>query len=418
MNIVRLSFRKMTSRPLNTALSLLLLSMGVGMISLLLQVNSHFQQQMQANVRGINMVVGAKGSPLQLILSAVYHIDAPTGNISMREAFKLKNNALVEYGIPLSYGDSYKGFRIVGSTHEYPELYDVSVSEGRLWNKPFEVTIGASVSGKLGLDIGDEFIGQHGLTHQGADHDEFPYRVVGIMGNSNSVMDQLILTATESVWAVHHHVQNDQSTAAASDHDHNHHHDHDHVHGTELQDEDREITALLVKFRNPIGMIQLPRMVNEQTNLQAAVPVYELHRLFKLTGVGIDMFSAIAFILIIVSGLSLFISLLNAMKSRQYEMALMRTYGASRMQLVWLVVQEALLLSIAGYLLGIVFSRLGLFFVSKLIIDNYHYSFASWNWLMEETWLLLITIAIGLLAALIPAIRVYRIRISKTLANA
>ena len=135
-------------------------------------------------------------------------------------------------------------------------------------------------------------------------------------------------------------------------------------------------------------------------------------------GVGIDTLSTIALVIMVVSGLSVFISLYNALKDRKYEMALIRTYGATRWQLVWLVLQEGLLLTVTGFLLGILFSRLGLWLVSELMKASYHYEFSGWAWVAEEGWLLATALVIGLLASLLPAIRVFRIDISKTLADA
>jgi len=219
MNIFRLSLRNMTSRPLSTILSLILLTLGVGMIALILQVNRQVQDQMENNLRGIDMVVGAKGSPLQLILSAIYHIDAPTGNIDLQEAEKLRQNRLVSYGIPLSYGDNYLGYRIVGTSYEYPELYKASIAEGRLWQEPFEVSVGAGIASKLNLKIGDTFTGAHGLTASGESHDEHDYRVVGIFTYTNSIIDQLILTATESIWETHSHHEEPEESITQSGED-------------------------------------------------------------------------------------------------------------------------------------------------------------------------------------------------------
>ena len=163
-------------------------------------------------------------------------------------------------------------------------------------------------------------------------------------------------------------------------------------------------------------MIQLPRMVNENTNMQAAVPAYEINRLFNLLGVGVDTLSTIALVIMAVSGLSVFISLYNALKDQQYEMALMRTYGATRWQLVWLVLQEGLLLAGLGFLLGILFSRVGLLLISGLMEARYHYSFSGGEIIREEWQLLVASLVIGLLASLLPAVRAFKINISKTLA--
>ena len=394
---------------MGTVLSLILLTLGVGTISLLVQVNHHLQGYMKKNVQGIDMVVGAKGSPLQLILSAVFHIDAPTGNISLNETEKLLKNPLVEAGIPLSYGDSFNGYRIVGTDHQYPRLYGAGVLEGRIWQGTFEVVLGAGVAQNLGLKPGDSFVGTHGLGEGGEAHDAHPYEVVGIFENTHSVLDQLILTATESVWEVHHHEEEAHSHGAKD----NGHDDHGHS-----DTETNEITAMLVKFRSPMGMVQLPRMVNERTNMQAALPVYEINRLFGLFGVGIETLKIMAIVIMAVSGISLFISLYNSLKDRQYEMALMRVYGASRWQLAALVLQEGVFLSFTGFILGMAFSRIGLLFISWFIPEHYPYGFPGLMFIQDEFLLLLFAMGTGLLASIIPTIRVMTIDIPKTLSDA
>ncbi len=396
----------MMSRPMSTGLSLILLTLGVGMISLLIQVSHHLEEQMKTNVRGIDMVVGAKGSPLQLILSSVFHMDVPTGNISLYEAQKLKENPLIEAGIPLSYGDSYNGYRIVGSDHQYPKLYGGKVLKGHMWRTPFEVTLGNRVAHNLGLMPGDSFIGTHGLAGGGEAHGAHAYQVVGIFEKTNSVLDQLILTATESVWKVHDHEGEDHEEED---------HDHKKDSGT---GEEGEITAMLIKFRSPMGMIQLPRMVNEMTNMQAALPLYEISRLFSLMGIGVETLKIMALVIMVVSGISVFISLYNALKDRQYEMALMRAYGASRCQLAALVLQEGVFLSFVGFLLGITFSRIGVIFISWFMPENYPYGFPSLMPMQDELLLMFVSMGIGLFASVIPTVRVLTINISKTLSDA
>ncbi|ELR69410.1 hypothetical protein C900_05100 [Fulvivirga imtechensis AK7] len=413
MNIFKLSLKNIIASPLSATLSLILLTVGTGIISLLLHVNKLAREQMENNINGIDMVVGAKGSPLQLILSAVYHIDMPTGNISLAEAEKIRQHRLVASGIPLSYGDSHEGYRIVGTTHEYPEKYNAKLARGTLWKNPFEVTVGAVVASKLQLKPGDTFTGTHGLGEGGEYHQDHPYLVVGVFDHTHSVMDHLILTSLESVWDVHHDGDNELHHDHDDEASHSQHPDEHHESMS-----DREITAMLVTFRSPLGLVQLPRLVNERTSMQASVPTYELNRLFGLMGIGIDTLNVIAMSIIAISGLSMFVSLWNTLKNRKYEMALMRAYGASRWQVVWLVVQEALLLTGLGFLCGLLISRTGLWLLSSTVENSYHFKLPGWKFLPEEWVLLFISCAIGLIAALIPAIQAFHINISKTLADA
>ena len=404
MNIFKLSLKNIFNKPLSSTISLALLILGIGIISLLLQLNTLIKDQMDNNLKGIDMVVGAKGSPLQLILSSVYHIDSPTGNISLEEAEKISKNRMVGSSIKLLYGDNFKGYRIVGAEKKFIELYNGKIKKGKNLSKPFEVLVGSKVYSKLKIDIGDDLISSHGLRETGESHDDKSFKVVGLLEPSNSVIDQLIITLPQSVWDVHG----------------NHHHEeeHEHDHDEEHQHDGREITAMLIKFKSPMNIIQFPRQINETTNLQAAVPSYEISRLFKLFGFGIETLSYLAYLIIVVSGFSLFINLFNSMRERKYEMALIRTLGASRLQLSTMIIFESIILTISGFILGLLFSRFGVMFVSSLMEESINYNLSSFRILNEEYWLLLLSVIIGLLASLIPAVQVYKMNISKILADA
>ncbi len=413
MNIFRLSIKNIFNKPLSSAISLALLVLGIGIISLLLQLNSLIKDQMNNNLKGIDMVVGAKGSPLQLILSSVYHVDSPTGNISLEEAEKISKNRMVGSSVKLLYGDNYKGYRIVGAEKNFIELYNGIIKEGREWNSPYEVLVGSKVYQKLKINLGDELISSHGLRESGESHDDESFKVVGLLKPSNSVIDQLIITSPQSVWNIHETHDHDDEGENEHDHDDEHEHDHDDEH----EHDDREITAMLIKFKSPMNIIQFPRQINENTNLQAAVPSYEISRLFKLFGFGIETLSYLAYIIIIVSGFSLFINLFNSMNERKYEMALIRTLGASRFQLSIMIIFESLILTILGFILGLLFSRFGVMFVSSLMEESLNYNLNSFKILIEEYWLLVMSVLIGLISSLIPVIRVYKMNISKILAD-
>ena len=403
MSIFKLSLKNIFSRPMSSVLSIMLLSLGVSMISLLILINTVLKEQMDNNLKGIDMVVGAKGSPLQLILSSVYHVDSPTGNIPLKEAKAIENNKMVGYSVPLLYGDNYNGYRIVGTNSKFFELYELNIKSGNFFSKDFEVVVGSKIAERLNLNLEDEFISSHGLRETGEAHANSPFIIKGILEFSNSVADQLILTSPESVWEIH------------AEHDHDDEHDHEDEH--DHDDDEKEITAMLIKFKSPMNIIQFPRYINEQTNLQSAVPSYEISRLFKLFGFGIETFSLLAYLIILVSGMSIFITLFNSMKERKYDLALIRTLGGTRFQLSLMLIYESLLLTIIGFFIGIGLSRLSIIFISKIMDANFNYSLNNTGVLNDEWWLLTVSIIIGLVACLIPSIQVYRMDISKTLSD-
>ena len=440
MNISRLAFTNILSKPSTTLLSLLLMSLGVGIISILLILNNHIEKQLDNNLRSIDMVVGAKGSPLQLILSSVYHLDKPTGNISYKEAKSLNKNVLVDFTIPLSYGDTYKGYRIVGTNEKYFDLYNLELSQGKKWSRSMQAVLGSSVASNKNLKVGDKFFGTHGFDDHGHIHDNHAYVVVGILKQSYSVADNLILTNLKSVWQVHeehddceddhshdhsnHDHSNDHHSHDHSDHDHSHDHhshdhsDHDHNHDNHSYDDaNKMITAMLVKFKSPVGLVQIPRKINEETNMQAAIPLFEINRLTSLIGFGINTINIIALIIMLVSGISIFITLFNSLKKRRYELALMRVHGATRIQLIKLIFLEGLSLSVLGTFFGLLISRFSLVIISSFTNQNQSFTNIDLSMINSELALLIAALIIGFIASLIPALSVYRINIPKILSN-
>ena len=408
MNIFKLSFKNIFHKPVGTVLSIVLLTLAVGIISILIHVNASIENQMNNNLKGIDMVVGAKGSPLQLILSSVYHVDSPTGNISLADANSITRNRMVKNSTKLSFGDNYKGFKIVGTEKNFLELYKCDIEDGRIWKKSLEAVVGNKVAEILELKIGDEFTSSHGLGDYGESHEDSVFKVVGILKTSNSVADQLILTSLESVWDIH----------KEHDHDHDEEHDHDHDEEHDHGEDSKEITSILVKFDSPMNIISFPRYINEETNMQAAVPSYEISRLFKIFGIGFETLTYLAYLIMFVSGLSLFLNLLNSLKERKYEMALIRTIGGTKVQTSLMLFYESIILCIIGFIGGIILSRVGILVISNLLEESLNYSISIPLLLSNQEILLLIfSISIGILACVIPAVNVYNMNISKTLSD-
>lgn len=401
MNLFRISWSNLRDKPLNSFLSGLLMTFGITIISLLLLLNKQLDDQFRKNIKGIDMVLGAKGSPLQLILSSIYQIDSPVGNIPLEEAERLTRNPMIKTAIPLAMGDNYQSFRIVGTNKKYLDHFEATVAQGRLFQNDLETVIGPRVAAVTGLKVGDSFAGSHGLDKDGDVHGDTKYKVVGILNPTNTVTDQLIVTPVSSVWKIHEH-----------GHEEGEAHEGEEEHGEEHQ----EITSMLIKFRNPLGMM-LARGINSNSKLQAALPNIEINRLFSLLGVGVETLRGLAIAIMLISGISVFVSLYNSLKERRYEMALMLSMGATRAQLFGMLLLEGLVLAIIGFGLGILISRIGLWLFSNTVSQEYHYNLAAFGILPEEWALLGVAILIGLLAAALPAIGVYRMNISRTLAE-
>jgi putative ABC transport system permease protein len=401
--LLQLSLKNIFQKPLNAILSLLLFALGTGLISLLLLVNKQLEEKFDKNLANIDLVLGAKGSPLQLILCAMYHIDAPTGNIKLEEIkpFLNPNHPLFSAAVPLSLGDSYKSYRIVGTNASFSTLYDAKIKEGRFFEKTLEANIGANAANALKLKIGDTFKSNHGLINDGLDHEhEQKFQVVGILAPTGAVIDELILTPLESIWAVH---------------EHEHEHETGEIH--EEEHEEKMVTSLLLKYRSKTNFqaLNLPRNINENTNMQAASPAIELNRLYSMMGVGEKTLRILAVVIILVSGISVFIALFNSLKERKYELSLLRVMGASKQKLFLLILFEAFILALLGCIIGLIFSHLAMKIIAEQMKDAYRYTFDASRFLPEEMYLVFAAIGIGILAGLIPAIMAYRTTIAKVL---
>ena len=247
MKIIFIAWKNCWQKAGATTLTLLLLSFGVGIISMMLLLENQLSEKFNKNIKDIDFVLGAKGSPLQLILANVYHIDAPTGNIKVSEAQRIIKNPTVKEAIPLAYGDNYEGWRIVGTTPRYAEFYEVKLREGKVFETPFEVTVGSYAAKELGLKLGQTFKSNHGLDKDGEEeegHDQL-FTVVGIYEASGTVIDRLILTPVESIWEVHDHGDHEESPhnaiVSAEEHDAEEHEDgHDAEHTAEEGHADHE----------------------------------------------------------------------------------------------------------------------------------------------------------------------------------
>jgi putative ABC transport system permease protein len=415
MKTLALSWRYLWARPLATVLNLLLLTLGLAAFTLVLLTRAQLDRAFERDLKGIDAVVGAKGSPLQLILSGVFHLDVPPGNILLREAQALARDTRVAQLIPLSLGDSYRGFRIVGTTHDYPAHYGATPALGRLWQQPMEVVLGHQAALATGLAPGQAFAGAHGLADSGGAHahESHPYQVVGVLAACGCVLDRLLLTATESVWAVHevHHEQED----------HDDDHDHDHGHGKKKvqpkpEDDKREITVALVRYSSPLAAATFPRFVNSSTRMQAAAPALEITRLLRMVGVGADVLRGFAAVLLLTAGLSVFIALWSAVRERRTDLALLRMLGTPPRRVAALLLCEALWLAGLASVLGLLGGHLLTGLLGYLLAADQSLPLGGAFWLAQELWVPVLALMVAVLAALLPTLEAYRIE-AATLLN-
>jgi putative ABC transport system permease protein len=401
MKTIAFAWRYLWSRPLAAALNLLLLSLGLASMTFLLLVSHQIDKAFERDLAGIDVVVGAKGSPMQLILSGVFHLDVPTGNVPLAAVKELEAHPQVARVIPISLGDSFRGFRIVGTWPVYLENYQAVLAQGALWSAPMQAVVGAQVARQTGLKVGDSFAGTHGLAAAGGTggevHAASPYKVTGVLAPTGGVLDRLMLTSLESVWQVH------ETDTALDDDD------------RKVLEEEREVTLALIKYKTPLAAVSFPRFINTTTDMQAAAPAVEITRLLSMVGVGLDVLRALAGVLLLTAGLSVFIALWSAVRERRADLALLRMLGAPPRKIAGLLLCEALWLALLAALIGLLLGQGLLALIAWMLQLENSVLIGGMSWPVELMVVPGLALGVALASALLPAWEAYRISVFELL---
>ncbi len=409
--LLKLAWNNIVKRPFSSGLSVLLLASSIMIIILSFLTMQQIESKFNENANKIDLVVGAKGSRLQLVLCNVFHVDNPTGNIRMKDVTFLTKHPFVKNAIPISLGDNYKSYRIVGTNQNFlQKLYKAPLKQGKLFEKPYEVVLGFNAANKMDLKLGDSFYGSHGIDASIHEHQDAKYLVVGLLDYSGEVIDNLILTSLESVWQVHSEDHQKGSFDLNYEKKHDHHH-----HKISLDEEDKEITALLVNYKSQRAKFSIPGIVNNKEQLMAAEPAIEIQRLLDLVQPAVKVVTVLAWFIFGLAFFSMLITMINSMKNRKYEIAMMRASGATSKLVLISILTEGFLIAFIAGLLGVFMGHIFLEIMGQYLTNHYHYQFSGLVFNYFELWLLTGTIATGIISAFIPAIAAYNMDISSTL---
>ncbi len=375
-------------------MSILLMILGVTIITLSVLVNQITKNTFTKNNPNLDVVVGAKGSPLQLVLSSIHHIDIPTGNISYKNAKKIMKHPAIKFGVPISLGDNFQNYRIVGTDKKFLKLYDAELEIGSMWEKPMQSVIGSNVANLTKLKIDKFFVGSHGLIDTGDIHSEQPYKVVGILKKTGTILDNLIITSLDSVWNLHSN-QNDI-----------------------LKNSDNlEVTALLLKYKNKTSVFSFPRLINKNTSMQAASPNLEISKLFKLTGGAHKIINYLSIIIVSLSFAGILFTLLNNINERKYDLAILRTLGFTRERIFSIILIEGMTISILGSFIGLVLGGIVYKCIEFFSLLGRNIVTGQLDFIYEILTIWFVILIISFLTCLIPCIKVYKQNIRNTLLN-
>ncbi|MEP7195575.1 MAG: FtsX-like permease family protein [Saprospiraceae bacterium] len=410
MNYYQLLWKNLLANPLKTVFNVMLVSIAVSLVLIILLINKQFGNHLGKSSENIDFVLAAKGSPLQSVLCNVLQVDAPTGNIKVGEiqAFLNPAHPLIKNCAPLALGDSYKSYRLVGTSLEYFEWQNLKLSEGRFFDKENELVIGNEIAIREKIKLGDTLHSNHGLVNLDMEH-EHALIVTGILTKTNSISNKLIFTSISTYWDEHNH---------STDSDSNSMHESPILRNQDLIQKDKEISSVLIQFRGKnIQTLNFGRSINENTNIMGVYPAIEISRLYELTNSASDLLYWIAVILGILSSIALFINLVQALEDRKLELAIMRIGGARPGLIFKLLIAEGLSISLIGCLFGLVLAHGFLYIASQYFQLGSKYGISGTYFMPEEIFIVILTLICGMFASIIPAYRAYKQDIASTISN-
>ena len=448
----QIAWSELRHRPWQTLLLTLLIALAIASSVFIAALSFGMHYGLTKATEPFQQIVGAKGSANQLVLNTVYLKDRPIGNISGDLYQDVKNNPLVKQAIPLAFGDNWRGFRIVGTENT---IFDyrvkpqsepwLKVAEGRRFNAPFEAVIGDGAAKLLGAKIGDTFQSIHGATAHGHVHKDQSYTIVGILAPVEGPYDHAVLTDIRSVWLAHeHHHDHDHEHEHAADaheegHEHKHEaavheeeHEHEHEHEAAVHEEEHEhehehapvaaagkpaaqavndgehaatagqVTAVLIQPQGYGQALKLAMEFQQRNDAQLVFPAQVIIQLFSLMGQGEKMWWYIGAFFIAAALLVVLSTLYLSGLQRLPERAILRVLGAKRSELLTVTLWQNGLIMVLGGILGYVLGYAGYLGVRSLMATNTAIALPL-TFLKEPLLIALGTMAVGLLASLIPA---------------
>ncbi len=448
MTLARIILNNARQRSLSTVLTSLSVAVGVALIIAILTIKIIAQERFHLGYSGFDLVVGAKGSPLQLVLNVVYHLDVSPGNVSFSLYEKLQKDPRVKWVTPFSMGDSYEGFRIVGTTDTFLKNFQphpnqsLELASGRFFKfeeadlrkaiqeaiergktpipskkveqdtaRYFEAVLGSIAAEETGLKVGDTFVATHGLqqTAEGSEHKESPWRVAGILQPTGTPVDRAIYINLDSFYRIEGHVIEKPKPLGTSSREK------ETKEEKSTPEEAGRISALALKLYSPLALQNLSKQINETENAQATIPAQEIRKLLMIVG-NVDRILLLqAALIVVVAAIGIGLAMFNSMNDRRRDIAVMRALGAKRSTIFSIVVGEAILITGIGGMAGLLLGHGVIWSMAPVIQTAIGFSIPSWSFHGFEVIILVGALFMGIFAGIGPAISAYRTDVATNL---
>ncbi|MGR5163667.1 ABC transporter permease [Vibrio owensii] len=405
--VVKLAWKSLMNRKATAILTIMTVAISVVLLLGVERIRTQAKDSFANTISGTDLIVGGRSGQVNLLLYSVFRIGNATNNIDWKSYEEFANHRAVDWAIPISLGDSHKGFRVMGTNHSYFEHYKygskqpLTFSEGREFNGLFETVLGSDVAKKLGYKIGSEIIIAHGISDVGfSRHDNLPFKVIGILAPTGTPVDKTVHVSLEAIEAIHVGWESGARLGPTPS-------------AEELKARDfqpKQITAMLIGLKSRIQTFALQRQINTypQEPLSAIMPGVALHELWGMMSIAEQALMAVSGFVVVAGLLGMLSSLLTSLQERRREMAILRAMGARPKHVFSLLISEASLLTFAGIIVGVagLYSMLAL--LQPIIQQSYgiHLTLTA---LSPYEWMLLGFVqCAGIVIGFIPAFRAYR----------
>lgn len=412
MIVLRLAWQSLLNRWVTAVLTIVAIAVSVMLLLGVEKVRTGARASFANTISGTDLIVGARSGDLQLLLYAVFRIGNATNNMTYESYQDIASDDAVEWIVPVSLGDSHRGFRVMGTSQDYFEHYryrrdrELTFAAGEAFDDLFDAVLGSDVASSLGYQLGDPIIVAHGLGDVGiTEHDDKPFVVAGILDKTGTPVDRTVHVSLEAIEAIHIDWQSGAQIPGQT------------VSAEEVRSMDltpNAITAAFVGLKSKLSTFKLQRAINQydEEPLSAILPGAALQQLWGLIGTAETALGAVSIMVVVTALLGMVTMVLATLNERRREMAILRSVGARPRTVLGLLVAEAGLLALLGSVLGVFLLYLALVIIRPLV-DAEFGLYLEIGWLTSrELFSLLAVVIVGLLAGLLPAFYAYRLSLA------
>ena len=409
MTLFKVARKSLMNRKATTMLTILSIALSVTLLLGIERIQSGARSSFESTISGVDLIVGARSGPVNLLLYSVFRIGNATNNISYESFAEINDHENVAWTIPISLGDSHKGYRVVGTTDNYFKHYqyagsqNLKFSAGEPFNDLFDVVLGSEVAAELNYAVGDKITLSHGADRVAfQDHANKPFTIVGIMQRTGTPVDQSVHVSLQAIEALHIDWQQGAPPRPGEE-----------VSQAEVLAMDLEpsdVTAVFVKLKSRMTIFNIQREINEypQEALMAILPGATLRDLWSTIGFAEKTLFVVSLLVFVVSIVGMIISLVATLNERRREMAILRSIGAKRGFVFSVLIIEATILTLSGIIIGIVTLYLALLGFKPVLESTMGLTLGLFSPTMTDVIYISAILAGAILASVIPGWRAYK----------